>query len=402
MKTENTGGPLKGVRILDLGTMLAGPWVSTLLADLGAEVLKVEIPGAGDPLRTMPPHKNDVPLWWKVANRNKKGITLDLRAPNGRAVLQRLLADYSVLVENFRAGTLDGWGITKEWLHSANPRLTILRITGFGQTGPYRKNSGFARILEAMSGFTNLCGEPDRAPIHIGFPIADSVGAMFGAIGILSALYYSKCNPEAAGQEIDCSLFDSMFRLMDFLPIEYDQLGIVRQRSGNRNQYAAPSSMYRTGDGRWVSIAASSQRIYQRLCRALNRPDLMEDPRFAGNPERVRNSESLDAIIAKEITARSLDELRPDLNGQEVGFSPVYDISDIFSDPHVIARQAIISVKDEQLGEIKMQAVVPRFSDTPGGVRCAGPSLGQHNDEIYGRLGLDGPEQARLRDTKVI
>lgn len=402
MSFEESAGPLKGVRILDLSTVVAGPWAATLLADLGADVLKVEIPGAGDPLRALAPHKDGVPLWWKVANRNKKGISIDLRTPEGRAIVARLLPDFDALVENFRPGTLDGWGMTREWLHQHNPALTILRVTGFGQTGPYRNKPGFARVFEAMSGLTNICGEPDGRPLHMGFPIADAVAGLFGALGIVSALYREKVAPRGEGQEIDCSLMESMFRVMDFLPIEYDQLGIVRGRLGNRSQYAAPGNVYRTRDGHWASIAASTQRIFERLCVALELTGVAEDPRYRTNPDRVRNREALDALVAEAIGRHTLDGLAALLDAHSVGFSPIYDIADIFRDPHIAAREGIVSVNDDELGPVRMQSVVPRFSATPGAVHHAGPSLGQHNDEVLGALGYSGTQQAGLRERGVI
>jgi crotonobetainyl-CoA:carnitine CoA-transferase CaiB-like acyl-CoA transferase len=395
-------GPLKGLRILDLSTVIAGPWASTLLADLGADVLKVEMPGAGDPLRALPPYKEGVPLWWKAANRNKRGITLDLRRDEGRELLGRMLPEHDVIVENFRPGTLDKWGITRDWLHAINPQLIILRLTGFGQTGPYRNRPGFARVFEAMTGFTNICGEPDRPPLHLGFPIADAVGGLFGAIGILSALYHQRQSGGTPGQEIDCSMMESMFRVLDFLPIEYDQLGVVRGRSGNTSQYAAPGNVYKTADGRWASIAASTQRIYERLCAALGRPDLVTDPKYATNRERVAHRAELDQILATEIAKHRIDELDRMLEAHEVGFSPIYDIADIFQDAHFAAREAIVSVPDEELGMVRMQSVVPAFSGTPCAVRHAGPSLGQHNQDVFRQLGLTDAQMDGLRAAGVI
>ncbi|MCA0243591.1 MAG: CoA transferase [Proteobacteria bacterium] len=401
MPTHATG-PLAGLRIIDLSTVIAGPWAATLLADLGADVLKVEIPGSGDALRALPPHKDGVPLWWKAANRNKRGVTLDLRQPAGRELLAKLLPDADALVENFRPGTLDKWGITREWLHEINPGLVILRVTGFGQTGPYRHKPGFARVFEAMTGFTNLCGEADRPPLHLGFPIADAVGGLFGALGIVAALYHRVASGDKRGQEIDCSMLEAMFRVLDFLPIEYDQLGVVRQRSGNTSQYAAPGNVYRSADGRWASIAASTQSIYERLCAALGRPDLVAAPQFANNVLRVQHRAELDAAIAAEIGKHTLAELERLLDRHQVGFSPIYDIADIFADPHYAARQAIVTVPDDELGPVKMQSVVPAFSRTPGAVRHAGPSLGQHNETVYSALGLDAARQQALRDAGVI
>lgn len=400
--TSNITGPLQGLRILDLSTVVAGPLASTLLADLGAIVLKVEMPVQGDGLRALTPHKNGVPLWWKVTNRNKRGISVDLRQEQGRELIGKLLPEYDVLVENFRPGTLDTWGITREWMHNINPSLTILRITGFGQTGPYRNKPGFARVFEAMTGFTNICGAADGPPMHMGFPVADAVAGLFGAVGILSALHHQHATGERKGQEIDCSLMESMFRILDFLPIEYDQLGVVRQRSGNFSQYASPGNVYQTCDGRWASIAASTQRIYERLCTALGRPDLIDNALFITNQMRVENREALDQIIKAEVGKHSISELAELLDKHEVGFSPIYDIADIFEDPQFAARQAIVEVHDEELGPVRMQNVVPIFSETPGAIRCAGPSLGQHNTEVFQSLGLSDADIASLRGAKVI
>ena len=390
-------GPLAGLRVLDISTVIAGPFAATLLADLGAEVLKVEMPGSGDALRRLAPHKQGVPLWWKVTNRNKKGITLDLRKPDGKALLGRLVAEHDVLVENFRSGTLDEWGITRAWLQAINPRLTILRVTGFGQTGPYRSNPGFARVFEAMSGFTRMCGEEGGTPLHLGYPISDPIGGLFGAIGVLAELYRLKGNPALRGQEIDCAVAEAMMRTLEFLAIEYDQLGTVRTASGNRSQYAAPGNIYATSDGKWASIAASTQSIFERFCAALGLQHLLEDPRFADNPQRVKNWQAIDSIVGDAISRLTLDQLRSRLQAHEVGFSPIYDASDIFADPHFIARKTIVSVADDELGDIRMQCVVPRFSETPVAVRSAGPSLGQHNDEIFGALGVTADEIERLR-----
>jgi crotonobetainyl-CoA:carnitine CoA-transferase CaiB-like acyl-CoA transferase len=395
-------GPLAGLRVLDISTVIAGPFAATMLADLGADVLKVEMPGAGDALRRLAPHKEGVPLWWKVTNRNKKGITLDLRKPEGRALLGRLVAKHDVLVENFRTGTLDEWGITRSWLQDINPRLTILRVTGFGQTGPYRNTPGFARVFEAMSGFTRMCGEEGGTPLHLGYPISDPIGGLFGALGILAELYRLKNDPAARGQEIDCSVTEAMLRTLEFLAIEYDQQGSVRTATGNRSQYAAPGNIYATADGKWASIAASTQSIFERFCKALGLEHLMSDPRFIDNPSRVKNYSAIDAIVSEAISRLTLDQLRNRLHAHEVGFSPIYDASDVFSDPHFIARKTIVSVADEELGDIRMQCVVPRFSETEVAVRRAGPSIGQHNQETYGALGLTAQDIERLRAAGII
>ena len=395
-------GPLAGLRVLDLSTVVAGPFAAALLADYGADVLKVEMPGIGDALRALAPHKNGVPLWWKVTNRNKRGITLDLHGATGRDLLARLVAERDVLVENFRPGTLDRWGITREWLQAINPQLTILRVSGFGQTGPYRSRPGFARVFEAMSGFTRMCGEEGGTPLHLGYPISDAIGGLFGTIGVLAALYRLKEDPSSRGQEIDCSMTEAMLRTLDFLAIEYDQLGAVRTASGNRSQYAAPGNIYATRDGKWASIAASTQSIFERLCAALALETLLDDPRFADNPSRVANRDAIDGIVGAAIAKLTLAELRDRLNAHEVGFSPIYDASDVFTDPQFVAREAIVRVPDAELGEVRMQCVVPRFSETPGAVRHAGPALGEHNDEVYRAIGLAADEIDRLRIAGVI
>jgi crotonobetainyl-CoA:carnitine CoA-transferase CaiB-like acyl-CoA transferase len=398
MRDDRAKGPLRGLRILDISTVVAAPWAATLLADLGASVLKVEIPGRGDTLRALAPHKNGVPLWWKVTNRNKQAITLDLRKPAGRALFERLLPRFDVLVENFRPGTLDRWGLDAARLFALQPRLTVLRVSGFGQTGPYRDRPAFARVAEAMAGFTYICGEPDRPPLHMGFPLADAVTGLFGALGIVSALYRRAREPDSPGEEIDVNLVESTFRLLDFLPIEYDQLGAVRERVGNLSEYSAPSNIYRSKDGDWITIPASSQGIFERLCRALGQEALIADPRFRSNADRVQAREALDAIIGAEVAARGTGELHALLEQYEVGWAPVNSIAQIFADPHFIAREALVSVDDPELGPVRMQNVVPRFRDAPGAVTSTGPALGADNDEIYGAwLGLTAAELAALR-----
>jgi len=400
--TIPSSGPLAGLKVIDISTVVAAPFAAALLADYGAEVLKVELPGRGDALRALAPHKNGVPLWWKVTNRNKRGITLDLRRPRGRELLGRLLQDADVLVENFRPGTLDGWGVTREWLHGLNPRLTILRMTGFGQTGPQRNRPGFARVFEAMSGLTHICGPEGGAPLHLGYPIADAVGGLFGALGVLAALLRLRDHPEEAGQEIDCSITEAMLRTLEFLPIEYDQLGAVRTRSGNRSQYAAPGNVYATRDGKWASIAASTQSIWERLCTALQRPDWLADPRFADNARRVQHRDLLDTEVGAAIAALSLAELGQRLEAHEVGFSPIQDAADLFSDPQLAAREALVAVPDSELGNVRMQNVVPRFERTPGRVHRAGPALGEHNAEVFGALGIDAAALSALRADGIV
>ena len=291
-------GPLTGLRVLDIATILAAPLAATLLADYGAEVLKIEMPGKGDGLRAFPPFKDDKSLWWKTANRNKKFATLDLRTPEGLELFKRLLPDFDVLIENFRPGTLDRWGLSKEVLWEIQPRLVILRATGFGQDGPYRSRPGFARIFEAMAGLTYITGEPGGQPMHPGYPIGDSIGGLFGAIGVLAALWRRASDPNAPGEEIDLSLTEATFRLLDILPVEFDQLKAVRGRIGNANAYSAPAAVYRTKDNRWVTLAGSTDPLFAANCRAIGRPDLIHDERFRSNGKRVEHAGELNDIFS--------------------------------------------------------------------------------------------------------
>ncbi|MBL8377718.1 MAG: CoA transferase [Burkholderiales bacterium] len=395
-------GPLAGLRVIDISTVVAGPFAAGLLADYGAQVIKVEMPGSGDALRALAPHKDGVSLWWKVTNRNKRGVTLDLHKPAGREALARLLVDADALVENFRPGTLERWGMGPDWLREVNPRLTVLRMTGFGQTGPYRDQPGFARVFEALSGFTSICGDEGGPPLHLGYPISDAIGGLFGALGVLAALLHLKSDPAGRGQEIDCSVTEAMLRVLEFLPIEYDQLGVVRTRSGNRSQYAAPGNVYRTRDGRYASIAASTQSIFLRLVKALELPDLPADPRFATNPARVAHRDALDAIVGGRISEMTLAQLRAACERHAVGFSAINDIADVFADPHLAAREAIVAVEDAELGSVRMQNVVPRFSATPGRVRSAGPAMGEHNDVVWREAGFSDAQIALMRERGVI
>jgi len=396
-------GPLQGLRVLDIATIVAAPFASTLLADYGADVLKLEMPGTGDGARGFPPQRDGKPLWWKVTNRGKKFATLDLRKPEGIALMNRLVPMHDVLVENFRPGTLDRWGLTREVLWALNPRLVILRVTGFGQTGPYRDRPGFARIFEAMSGLTYITGEPDGEPMHNGYPMGDAIGGMFGAVGILAALWKRAKDPDAPGEEIDLSLTEATLRLLEMLPIEYDQLGVVRERSGNANQYSAPAAVYRTQDSRWVTLAGSTNALFANNCRAIGRPEMIDDPRFVDNAQRVKHEKELNRAFSEWCAAHSLDEVLATFHAAEGTIAPIYSIEQVFNDPQMQARDAITQVPDRDFGTVRMQNVVPRFVNEPGSVRHAAGALGQDNDEVYGSwLGLSAEERARLAQAGVI
>lgn len=377
-------GPLTGLKVLDISTIVAAPFAASLLGDYGAEVLKVEMPGAGDGARGFPPFKEGKSLWWKVTNRNKKSITLDLRKPEGVEIFKRLLPRFDVLIENFRPGTLDRWGLSAAELWCLQPRLVILRATAFGQTGPYRNRPGFARVFEAMGGLTSITGEKDGPPMHTGYPLGDAIGGLFGALGVLAALWERKGNPDAPGEVIDLSMTEAMLRLIEFLAIEYDQLGVVRERSGNENQYSAPSGVFRTVDGHWVTLAGSTNTLYANNCRAINRPDLINDPKYTSNSQRARHAAALNEIFSVWLATQNLEDALKAFQEAQGTLAPVYSIDQIFVDPHFQAREAITAVSDEDFGSVRMQNVVPRFSKNPGSIRGSGRSMGYDNAEVYG------------------
>ena len=394
---------LEGLRVLDISNVIAGPFAAALLADFGAEVVKAELPGGGDALRALPPHKDGKPLLWKAVNRNKRAITLDLRKPAGQDLFKRLLPRFDVLVENYRPGTLDRWGLPRETLWSLQPKLTILRVTGFGQTGPYRNYAGFARLFEAYSGLTYITGEPDGAPTHPSYPIGDPISGVFGAFGVLVALVHRKKHPEAPGQEIDLSCTEAMMRLLDGLPIEYEQLGLVHERLGSSNSFVSPAGVFRSGDGEWVTFTAATQSVFERFCALIGREDLLADPRYADNRSRMSHLDELNAIVAQWIGARPLAEAVERLSAAGVSVAPIYSNRQILGDPHFRARGSIVRAKDEDFGSVAVPGVVPRLSATPGEVRTAGPAAGAHNAEVYGDwLGLSETEQQALRAAGVI
>ncbi|MDX1374195.1 MAG: CoA transferase [Burkholderiales bacterium] len=395
-------GPLAGLRVLELSTVIAGPFAASLLADFGAEVIKVSLPrggGAGDdPLRGMPPHKDGKPLIWKVTNRNKRSITLDLRKPEGRALFLRLVARAAVLIENFRPGTLDRWGLDKAALWQAQPGLVILRVTGFGQDGPYSGYPGFARLFEAYGGLTYITGEADGPPLHPGYPIGDPIGGAFGALGVLAALYHRAQNPDAPGQEIDLSLTEAVLKILEVLVIKADQLGVAHERSGNENAFVSPAGVFRAADGHWVTVTCASQSIFGRFCTLIGRPEMMRDARFATNAVRMQHRDELNAILGAWVAARPVHEVVATLMEAGVSGAPIYDARQILEDPHFAARGAIATVPDADFGAVRMPGPVPRFSATPGEIRSSGAEPGAHNDEVYrDLLGLSEAEIDALR-----
>lgn len=396
-------GPLTGLRVIDAGTMIAGPLAATHLADFGADVIKIEQPLAGDPLRQWAPVKNGVGLWWKVIARNKRLITLSLSAEEGKSLLRRLVETSDVLIENYRPGTFERWGLGYEELSAINPGLVFVRVSGFGQTGPYRHRGGFGTIAESFSGVAAFTGFPDGPPTLPAFPLADSVAATFAAMAAMFALYRRDHHAAGRGQEIDVSLYEPLFRLVEAQVIGYDQLGLIKKRKGNRLEEDAPRNLYQTRDGRWIAVSGSAPRTYTRLVEAMGMPELAADERFATVSSRVANADALDAILADWFRRHEFGDIMPAFERAEVVAGPVLNIREIFEEPHYRARENIVEVPDADFGTVRMQSVVPRFCDTPGRVRHSGGGLGQDNDDIYGlELGLDEAARERLRALKVI
>ncbi len=394
-------GPLLGLTVLDLSTIVSGGITTSMLADFGADVVKIEHPVGGDPLRSWGPFAGGQSIWWKVMSRNKKSITLNLSRPRGQQILIDLVRQADVLVENFRPGTLEKWGLGPDRLLSLCPSLVVLRISGFGQTGPYRHRPGFGTIAEAMSGLVAMTGFPDSPPLVPPIPLADEVAGLTGAMAVLMALYHRR--DSGRGQIIDVSLYEPLFRLLIPYVTQYHTLGIQAGRTGNVFPDAAPRNLYRAGDGTWIAVSATSQRVFERLAAAIGRPDLPEDPRFCDNAARVRNRDALDGLIGEWMAARTQDEILTRLDESGAVAGPVYDVPRILRDPQYAARENIIAAPDPDLKEIRMVGIIPKFSETPGAVRTPGPRLGEHNREIYeGRLGLDEHEMAHLRAEEVI
>jgi crotonobetainyl-CoA:carnitine CoA-transferase CaiB-like acyl-CoA transferase len=404
-------GPLQGMKVLDLSIIVAGGTASSLLADFGAEVVKVERPGSGDPLRNWGPFAHGVSLWWKVHSRNKQSLTLDLANPDGQALLLQLAGQADMIIEGFRPGTLERWNIGPRQLHESNPGLVILRYSGFGQTGPYRDRPGFGTIAECMSGYIAMTGFPETPPVLPPIPLADEIAGVFGAMAGMMALYRREvargssqaANEGKTGQVIDLSLFEPLFRLcIPHIPM-YDLLGIVRERVGNDFPDAAPRSLYQTGDNRWLGLSATSQSTWEALAHAMGLSHYITDPRFTDNASRLENKDALNEILQAWLGSRPLEEILADLVPAGGVVGPVYDSAQIVQDPHYREREDVVEVEDPEIGTTLMPGIIPKFSDTPGAVEHAGPQLGEHNAQVLGSwLGYDAPSVADLADRGVI
>ena len=397
---EVTPQILAGKRVIDIATLMAGPWIAQKLGDFGADVIKVEQPAGGDHQRRWGSKKNGDPIYWKTISRNKRSVTLDLRRPAGASVFKRLITGADVLVENFRPGTLERWGLGPEILHALNPGLVIARVTGFGQTGPYRDRPGFGTVAEGMSGFSHLTGEADGPPTLPSMPLADGVAGLTGAFAVMLALYHRDAGG-GSGQVIDVALTESLLPLMEASFLEWDQLGVNLGRTGNTLSHVAPRTAYRCADGEWVALSASAQSIFERLAHAIARRDLITDPRFVSNTERVLHIAELDAIVGQWMARHPRPEVLRQMDAAEVAVGPIYDLPSVYGDPHFVERGSFIPIEDEHLGTMNLVNVTPRFSATPGRIRSTGPRLGQHNAEIFAELGLTAEEaEAVLEESR--
>ena len=391
--------PLSDLRVVDCSRLIAGGVLATMLADLGADVIKVENPKGGDPLRTW--SKSLGELWWKVYARGKRSITLNLTKSDGQALLRRLVETADVLIENYVPGTFEKWGLGWDALSKENPRLVMVRVSGWGQDGPYRDRPGFGTMVEAMSGFAATTG-PAESPTLPSFPMADMVAAQAGAVAVLAALRH-RDRVSGRGQMIDVPLYEPLLAILGPNALEYRAHGIVRQRIGNRSHNASPRGTYKTSDGKWVALSASTPASADAMFKALGIGHLLADPCFSTNDARIANGEAVDQALAEAIGRRSREEIVRLFETEGLTAAPVYDIADIMEDPHFKARRTFVELPNPQLGTVTMSAPTPRLSETPGKVRWAGPALGVHNREVYvGELGVSGSELEKLKADGII
>ncbi|CAM3040117.1 formyl-CoA transferase [Ectopseudomonas mendocina] len=400
MTQNNTSNmALQGLKVIEMGQLIAGPFASKLLGEFGADVIKIEPPSVGDPLRKWRKIKDGTSLWWHVQSRNKRSLTLDLKQAEAQNIVRKLVAEADVLVENFRPGTLEGWGLGYDALKAINPRLIMLRISGYGQTGPYRDLPGFGVIGEAMGGLRHLSGYPGQAPVRVGISIGDSLSSLYGVIGVLLALQERARSGQ--GQEIDVALYESVFAMMESLIPEYDAFGYVREPAGSALPGITPSNSYPCNDGSYVLIAGNGDSIYKRLMSLIGRDDLGNDPRLAQNDGRSQHAELIDGAIAEWTAQRGRDEVIEALKGARVPAGYPYTAADIVQDPHYLARQMIEQVQTS-VGPLKVPGVLPKLSRTPGRIGTGGPQLGEHNDDILAGLGLSAEQVAGLRERGII
>lgn len=396
--------PLNGVRVLDIATFIAAPYCATVLGEFGAEVIKVEQPAGGDPFRRFgtPTEREDSTLAWLSEARNKKSVTLDLRAPEGARLFKRLVEVSDVVCENFRPGTLERWGLGWESLRAINPDLIMLRVTGYGQTGPYKDRPGFARIAHAFGGLANLAGMPGEIPVTPGSTsLGDYLAGLYGTVGVLIALIHRRNG--GGGQSIDIGLYEAVFRVLDELAPAYARNGIVREREGAGTRNACPHGHFPTGDGSWVAIACTTDKMFARLAAAMGRPELADQAAFGAQARRLEARDEVNALVGGWTSSLTRQEVMDRCLAAEVPVGPLNSIADIFADPHYRARGDLVAVDEPELGPVTVPGVLPLMSGTPGRVGSLGPSLGNANEEIYcGLLGLSDKELARLQEAGVI
>jgi len=401
--SNGTNAPLEGVRVVEMGSFLAGPFCGQLLADFGAEVIKVEPPGKGDPMREWGRHRKEgKTLWWPIIARNKKSVTLNLREAEGQELARRLIAEADVVVENFRPGTLERWGLGYDDLSETNPGLVMVRVSGYGQTGPYRDQAGFGSIGESMGGIRHVTGFPDRPPPRVGISLGDSLAATFGAFGAVTALYDRETRG-GRGQVVDVGIYEAVLALMESTIPEYALAGHVRGRTGAILPFVAPSNTYPTSDGDFVVIGANADTIFGRFAEALGHPEWAESERYATHNARGENQEELDEMISAWTKEHSAEEVLDTMKEASVPAGKLFTAKDMVEDPHYEARENVVTVEDPEMGPFPMQNVVPRLTETPGKVNWTGPTLGQHNDEVYGGLlKLSEEEQGGLRERGIV
>jgi formyl-CoA transferase len=391
---------LAGLKVIDAATLFAGPLAATMLGDFGAEVIKVEHPAKGDPVRYHGASKDGVGLWGKVIGRNKRGITLYLGAPEGQEIFRRLVADADVVIENFRPGTLERWGLGYEELSRINPGLVLVRVTGFGQFGPYAGRPGFGTLAEAMSGFAAITGEPDGPPTLPPFGLADGIAALTAAFATMTALHARSST--GRGQVVDLAIIEPILTLLGAQPTTYDALGQLQQRTGNRSANNAPRNTYRTRDGSWVAVSTSAQSIAERVMRLVGHPEFIDEPWFASGALRAEHADELDAAVGAWIAERDRDEVVAAFEEAQAAVAPIYDVRDVLADPQFAALGSLVRVPDPELGSVLMQNVLFRLSETPGRIERAGPRLGEHTDEVLAGLGYGPEELAELRAKGVV
>ena len=391
---------LQGVRVIEMGQLIAGPFAGKTLGDFGADVIKIEAPGAGDPLRNWRMMKDGTSVWWQVQSRNKRSLALDLRSEEGQDIARKLIAEADVLVENFRPGTLENWGMGWDVLSELNPGLVMLRISGYGQTGPYRDLPGFGAIGEAMGGLRHLTGEPGRVPVRCGISIGDTLAALHGTIGVLTALYHRKVNG-GKGQVIDVALHEAVFNVMESLIPEYSAFGAVREAAGSALPGIAPSNAYRCVDG-YVLVAGNGDSIFKRLMQAIGRPDLGDATDLANNAGRVARVDEIDAAIGAWTAERTVGDVLDVLGAAKVPAGKVYTAKDIAEDPHYRARDMILTQQTREGYEVEVPGIVPKLMGTPGSVRSAAPRLGEDTDAVLREIGLSDDQIAALRARKVV